>query len=291
MDTSPIATKESLGLLQLVYKDFASPGVAQVGVALSRTIEFIALPTLLLDWANKRASVALESNLDRYRERLAKYPKEEVAEVPPEIGVEILQKLSYVTDNDISDYFLNLLERASLSISAHLAHPRFIGLISALSPDEARLLKLLYRSRQFYWVQGKLNDTELTNGQDVPFSMWPSDYVLWFGDEQPNLTFRNNLNRYVDNLLSLGIILRDESKLFVTSDTCKTMFPEKYENVRSLNVAFRDKYKIDVDTVKLIGGSFFLTEIGKMFLDVCCASPNSTPREYGNSVIRVPING
>ena len=61
MDNNSLIPKESLELLKLVYKDLASPGVSQVGIALSRTIQFIALPTLFLDWANKREPIGSDT--------------------------------------------------------------------------------------------------------------------------------------------------------------------------------------------------------------------------------------
>lgn len=273
LENQSLVSKESLGLLQLIYKDLASPGVVQVGLALSRTVQFVALPTLLIDWANRRASIALETNLEKYRARLANNTSEDIAELPPEIGVEILQKLSYVTDADISDYYLNLLEKASLKRSAHLGHPRFVSMIASLSPDEARLLRWFHRLRCVPWIRTKLTDEESfrrnNNNTGIPLGFWSSEYTFGMDLKHTELQFPENLNKYIENILSLGIIEAEENEALIETELFRDMFAENLKEIRLVNKSYTDKGNVNQGVLKAVAGSFWLTKIGEMFLDVC----------------------
>ncbi|MCE1183392.1 MAG: DUF4393 domain-containing protein [Rhodocyclales bacterium] len=274
IESQSLVSKESLGLLQLIYKDLASPGIVQVGLALSRTVQFVALPTLLIDWANRRASIALEVNLEKYRARLADNSKEDITEVPPEIGVEILQKLSYVTDADISDYYLNLLEKASIKRSAHLGHPRFVSMIASLSPDEARLLRWFHRLRCVPWMRIKLTDEESfrrnNNNAGIPLGFWSSEYTIGMDLEHTELQFPENLNKYIENILSLGIIEAEENEALIETELFRDMFAENLKEIRLVNKSYTNKSNVNNGVLKAVAGSFWLTKIGEMFLDVCC---------------------
>ena len=276
MNNLPIASeKEVTGLLQLVYKDLASPGVSQVGLALARTVQFIAMPTLLLDWTNKRASIALENNLERYRKRLENHKPEEIAIVPPEIGVEILQKLTYVTDKDISEYYINLLEKASLSRSAHLGHPRFISMIAAISPDEARLLQWFQKLGCVPWFRMKLTEEETfrrnNSSLGIPIGTWSSEYSIGMDISLTDLTYPQNINKYVENILSLGIIETEENESLLQTELYRDLFEPQIREARLVNRSYSEETKLNIDRAILrpTAGNFWLTKIGEMFLDVC----------------------
>ena len=76
-------------------------------------------------------------------------PQDRIAEVPPEVGVPIAEKLAYVTDDQLSGLYINLLAKASTLDYAHTAHPSFVNVISNLSPDEALLLQHIREDRPF----------------------------------------------------------------------------------------------------------------------------------------------
>jgi hypothetical protein len=117
------------------------PDVSQVGKALGTVLGLgntILLPIYLL---NERTRLVVESNLEKYRLTLKNVHEAEIVPVRPEVGVSILEKLMYVTDDELSDFYINLLSKASTVQTAGLAHPGFIHIINCLSPDEAILLK------------------------------------------------------------------------------------------------------------------------------------------------------
>lgn len=93
-------------VLKEIYGDLAKPGVIQVGKALETIIGLgntILWPVTLL---NEKAKIALEKNLDSYREQLENIPEEDVTEIPPEIGVPVAEKLAYITDEELSQLYI-----------------------------------------------------------------------------------------------------------------------------------------------------------------------------------------
>ena len=58
-------------------------------------------------------------------------------------GVLIAEKLAYVTNEELSALYLNLLAKASVFETARFAHPSLVNLINNLSRDEAILLQEL----------------------------------------------------------------------------------------------------------------------------------------------------
>ena len=128
-------------LIQEIYGDLFKPGVSQVGKALETILGLgntILWPIQVL---NGRAKIALENNFEKYRQQLKDVSDADIISVRPEVGVPILEKLAYVTDDEISDLYINLLAKASTTQTAQFAHPSFVNIINNLSPDEAILLK------------------------------------------------------------------------------------------------------------------------------------------------------
>jgi hypothetical protein len=249
-------------LLPEIYGDLLKPGVKQAGIALETVI---GLGNTLL-WpfalANARAKIALEKNLEKYREEIKHLPEEKVAPVLPEIGVPILEKLSYVTDEELSDLYVNLLAKASCVDTVQFAHPAFANIINNLSPDEALLLKELDR-----------------RGRDsIPYisARWirkePREYIefaemLTKLEEVVLLAFPKNLFAYFSNLDGLGIV-RIERTALARMDAA-------YRELQEFYLPYFEKYmKENIVDPKNFGseteyGRIELTPFGKLFLDSC----------------------
>jgi hypothetical protein len=186
-------------LLTQLYGDLAKPGVAQVGQALSTVLglgDTILWPIQLL---NERARIALESNLERYREKVSQIPPEKVAPVPPEIGVPIAEKLSYVADRDLRELYTNLLAKASNIDTVSQAHPSFVNVLNNMSPDEALLIRQFMQQGAIPFVTPKFFNPSK--------NLWMTLVVLHFDlYSETTLAFPANLPAYVSNLEGLGLI-------------------------------------------------------------------------------------
>jgi len=186
------------GLLKEIYGDLAKPGVSQVGKALESVLGLGTTLLWPLQLLNKRASIALEDNLEKYREKLKNVPQEKVVEVNPLLGVPIAEKLSYVQDADLTELFLNLLTAASVDTTVANAHPSFVNIINNISPDEAKILKHLSVATAAPFVSAKFYNS---GGEWVEVVDFHSDLP-----EQAELTYPDNFAVYAQNMEGLGLV-------------------------------------------------------------------------------------
>lgn len=189
---------ETPAILKEIYGDLAKPGIQQAGKALSTIIGLgntILWPAALL---NEKAKIALENNLNKYRKKIKGVPEEEIIEVPPEIGVPIAEKLSYVTNEELSEMYTELLAKASQLSKANVAHPSFVNVINNISPDEAILLKSIKGMQGVPFIEVRLKKKQKNEWQTLN-SMQAGISCL------SSLKYPQNVHAYFSNLEGLGI--------------------------------------------------------------------------------------
>ena len=243
-------------LLVLIYKDLAQPGVIKVGQALSTVLDLtntILLPFKLL---NEKTRITFEHNLRTYKQRIEEIPNDKICEVPPEIGIPILDKLTYVTDESISNLFINLLAKASSTDSNHLAHPSFINCINSLSPDEAIIIDYLSDKSSFPFIEVKaFKKANHITIMEIALVDMPS-----------TLTFTNNIEAYLNNLSGLGIITTSPGE-HLSDENLYAKLIEKFGNVHTF---LKDTcVKAGYDKVDYGKGVFHITKYGRMFIQAC----------------------
>ena len=258
--------KELLGLvkdvpqvLTSIYQDLAQPGVKKVGTALETVLEFstsILLPVKLL---NEKFKINFEKRLNDYKEKLDTIPEEDICEVNPQIGTPIIDKLSYTTNDEIADLFTSLLTKASSSKTVNLAHPSFIQLIERLSVDEARIIKYLLGkdfipciSFRAHLKEGNKGFIEvLKNGTSLQTEL--------------KLLFPQNINTYMDNLASMGI-LDISHTLHKTDEKIYNNLYEKYD-FKNINESYIKTGAFS--KVEKKKSYFQITDFGKAFIKAC----------------------
>lgn len=107
-----VVAKEALKIPSLIveiYGDVAKPGVKQVGKALDTVLGLgntLLWPVYLV---NEKSKLSIQKNLESYRKKLENIPEDKIINVAPEIGVPIAEKLSYVSDESISNLYVTFL--------------------------------------------------------------------------------------------------------------------------------------------------------------------------------------
>lgn len=186
-------------ILKEIYYDLAKPGVSQVGKAIETLLGLgntILWPIALL---NEKSRIALSTNLEKYRESLENTPIENIVKVLPEVGTPILEKISYVTNEELSNMYLRLLTRASIKVTVDKAHPSFVNIINNISPDEALLLKHYSTINAEPWIEVRRSNTK-----EGYFSI--VDNMRTNLNKIEGLIFPSNISYYVENLEGLGIL-------------------------------------------------------------------------------------
>lgn len=199
MDLPPELIKvaaEFKDLLREIYTDLAKPGVQQAGKGIGTVIGLGNTILLPVQIANERSGIWARRNLDKYRAKLEDIPLEEIVEVPPEVGVPILEKLSYVSNEELSDMYVNLLAQSSTKHGSNYAHPSFVNVINNISPDEARIIQRLEQTYlPFHHVKVV-----------YPAGNFGTILDIFIELENIELDYPNNLAAYMQNLAGLGVV-------------------------------------------------------------------------------------
>lgn len=244
-------------VLGQLYTDLASPSVRAIGAALGTVFEFsmsFMLPVKLL---NEKFKANFAKRLSDYQEKLNEIPEDRRCEVHPQVGIPIVEKLTYTTTDEIADLFTTLLAKASDSEQVNLAHPSFVGIIEHLSTDEAYIIKYL-KGKQFIEycdIRGYL-------GENKGFSTFLPRVTLIQRDVK--MMFPKNVQAYLSNLESLGIIAdqtglhkidpagEEEIKKFIGYDSLKAQL---------VPYAFH--------SLSIHRGFFQVTKLGELFIRAC----------------------
>jgi hypothetical protein len=189
--------------IQRVYPDLLQPGVVQVGKAIGDILEGMLLP--ITEWKEKRKAL-FQRRMEIFRSQLEGLPQEKIAHIPSDLGLPVLEKLSYIEDEVISQLFLNLLATAANEETQNMAHPSFMRVIESLSADEAKLL-LNFREKNWVICMQWMRENTKTGIQKF--------YGARYGRlaETQDLQFPKNMEVYLSNFVGLGIVTRSKEQI------------------------------------------------------------------------------
>lgn len=281
-------------LIPELYRDGGQPAVQSVGRALKTIFELsntFLLP--LSEWQEKRRLI-FQKNMEKFKNSLeaAEQQKKKISEAPPEIGVPIVEKLSYLSHDDLSDLFIRLLRRASVDEESHLAHPRFVEILNAISPDEARLLKCTSGEDYFRCISVRW-EKEILDADGFQEKIYYSDPRCLTGVESETLIlFPKNIYKYLISLQSLGILIIQEDTTLDEADVPHQEYDDLlnlYKAEAKEGLEARGGFKSSI-----IYGRIQYTEFGIFFLDACvrdyedgdgvCAE-KSRPQKFGETLL------
>ena len=246
-------------LLTEIYTDLAKPAVTEVGIALGTIFGLCNMLLMVIALQNEKAKLKVQHNLEIYRQKLNKIEKENIQEVIPEIGVPVIEKLLYVTDESLVDLYTELLAKASDKTQCNMAHPGFVNIINNLSPKEAQILKFIKKNFRIAMVEVSVAD----NGLSRPIEKI-SELILSeeFYDE--------NTKAFLSNLIGLGVI--EENNVLFADSRKYEFIHNRITEIYSQNIPL--KYSSVLNAMKLGNFEFKnyslrLTEFGDLFLSAC----------------------
>lgn len=250
--------KASSNVLCQFYQDMAQPSVKAMGQALATVFELCPNSLLSLKlWSEKR-KLNFTKRLNEYKEKLEQIPEEKRIEVDTQIGTPIVERLTYTTNDEIADLFTTLLANASNIETVNRAHPAFIDIIGRLSEDEAKIIQFFQTCFEIPYCsframskseEGGFN-TIVDHATLLPFKI--------------SLNFPQNIQAYLSNLISLGI-LSDESGLFKINDSEYKEICDKH-GLDSLKAKLVPQYFKDIEISK---SYYKVTPFGRLFISAC----------------------
>lgn len=178
-----------------LYGDLLKPGVSQAGKALGSVIGLgntILLPLRLLNGA---ADAFEKIALQKFADKLSTVEEKRICPIPPEIGVPVLDRISYTKDQSLQNLFVALLATAANIDTAAYAHPAFVKIIDSISPDEAKILQNLAKNPYPGCV--KVIDNSEGGRRDL------RSYII---NPPDDCIFPENIAAYISNLVGLGLV-------------------------------------------------------------------------------------
>lgn len=253
MDTSAQIAQDS-GVLTLVYKDLAQPGVRQVGKALETTLQLgssLLLPVRLL---NEKVKQFEERKFREIAARFNKIPDEEIVDVSPEIGVPILEALSITADSSLRTMFIELLAKSATMSELQVAHPVFVKFISSLSPDEAKILMEIKGAVPFIDLVYKSK-----NEQNIHLIRELSRLKF---EDFSEISYPNNIDIYMENLFGLGLIYIERIEFIAEEGIYESIFDKLKPSVKYDHTFEDEGLTWNLDYRK---GLIYMTSLGETF--------------------------
>jgi len=261
------ATEESL---ELIYKDVAHPALSILGETLGTVMECACLFAVPIKFWNQKVKANFQYRLEQYVGKLMEVPKEQREEVHTQIGVPVVQRLSYTTCDEIADMFTNLLLTASNRETMSDAHPAFISMIDRLSPDEAKMVQCIGESYFVLYCEANYicKKEKKENLEEFDFGTSFATIRRWATNipYQVELTFPENCNLYLANLISLEILIDKHG-------FNKIGFDNQYEEIALNNKLKELEDEMDKEKYEKleINRSYFeVTDLGRRFIRACC---------------------
>jgi hypothetical protein len=256
--------KNSSNLIEKIYGDIAKPGFEKAGSALETVIDLsntILLPIKLL---NETSRLRFNSYMKKFKNKVESIENEKICPIPPEIGIPIIDNLTYTTNEEIADLFLNLLTTASSTETVQNAHPSFVQIIKNLSFDEARIIKYIHAQLlkhidylPFITIRATFKDKKGF------LDYYKGTTAL---EDFAKLEYHDNISLYIDNLISLGILKGSNEKTFKMAPT------PSYEEIKEIykeHIRLIEEDKEIIESIEIIKGYYQLTELGKFFIIAC----------------------
>lgn len=250
-----------------IYNDTVKPGAIKVGQALETIIDIgntLLTPVKLI---NEKSKLILAKNIEKYQKKIEAIETEDLISVPIELSVPIIERLTYIENEYLSEMFVNLLTSASSSKTIGKAHPSFVHAISSISSDEAKILKYLHEQNKNYipFVYFTVSSKNMVTGELISERYYSNiPYVV-------ELTFPDNIDLYLSNLVGLGIISQND-KYSITQE--EGTYLQLQENLKYQSEAFRaemmQEFKgYEMNPVGFNWGHFKVTDFGIRFIDTC----------------------
>lgn len=279
-----------------IYKDLFSPGMQKAGEALSTVLDSANLVLLPLKLINEKSKIYFEDNIKRYSEKL-NAKSLTPTQVPQYVGLPIIDKLTYLEQNQLAEAFLNLLTKASSAETLNLVHPSFVTILNNLSVDEAKILFYYKEHDRIPYIDIYLHrykevippppksDTEKVKSKEelkglinYTFQDREDTYLrhawnLSSIQDEVQLVFPNNIDIYIENLVLNGLIYL-ETQQFNKNDLDRydVLIEKTYKHIYdNLNrqipqLIEMTGQKIEIDTRKCC---IQFTELGRSFLQAC----------------------
>jgi len=248
----------------MVYKDVLQPAAKEVGAALetvAKTVQLALAPLKLRIWSYEQIEKYF---LPLLAERLQTVAHERIITPDPMVAGPTIEALRYAGHKpSLRELYVNLLAASMDAETARKAHPGFVEIIRQLTPDDARILRLLASREALPLVTIRAIFKQDRGYIEVKrhFSLVGHEA----GCSHPELTAGS-----LDNLCRLGLAEIPDGKWLSKVELYEPLekHPEVLQTVSQIEKSGDKEPNIERKV-------FRLTDWGKQFCDACIAPEDS----------------
>ncbi|RII98793.1 MULTISPECIES: DUF4393 domain-containing protein [Clavibacter] len=189
-------------------------------------------------------------------ERVAQIPEEHVREPKAYVVVPAVENISNVADEPtLRDLYLNLIAGAMDDrIGESGTHPSFVQVISQLGPDEAAILRSMWRAATVWGVVQLHHYTKGNeDGRFLPNGGYKWGFIA--PDEDKYYTF-DGISIYLTNWRRLGLINLDMANILTRDGAYEWL--EKDDEYISMKAKHGEN-------IRVVRGAVYLTDYGRSF--------------------------
>lgn len=265
-NSKEIITSVAKELAKDAYSDLGHPVTKPIGEVIGlipRAIKAALEP--VEKWVLQK-EYNIEATKKLLEKKLEKIPPEQIEPPEAHIAVPALQYISYCMNNDeLRDMYANLLSSSMCMVVKDDVHPGFVEIIKQLCPDEAKILKYIWKEQYVPTITVRY-ENEDGSGQDALRNF--SNIGELTHCERPI-----QINTYFDNLIRLGLI---ENAGLISSLTNKELYePIKKHPVVTLFLHEGTIKKTPFKKSSIKEGFMRMTNFGRKFCDICLSTPDN----------------
>lgn len=260
-----------------VYKDAAQPSVRVVGKSLAQCASLFATPV-------GRMAKIFEKNIHRYLDKLEGLQEAEIISPDTRILVPILERMRYTDDEKVAEYYAQILATASTKEHANKVMVAFIEILNRLSADELLILEHINSRKNIVIIEPLKEEQAKKYGLSVGLSSFdiaggfPIIDVQLYADGRHfytnlmtnfnfistnlKLTDPSNIDSYIDNMISLGLLKKQFGKQYAVKEIYEALekCPQIIEKQKSLSSG---------EKIEFSRGRIDVTNLGTKLLNLC----------------------
>lgn len=269
-----------------IYKDLLQPSMRKAGEALATVFDGANLILLPLKLLNEKSRIYFNKNIESYSTKINKVEDKTLIAVPQYVGLPVIDKLTYINQEDLSNAFVNLLVKASFEETLPFVHPAYIDILNRISADEAIILSHLKNDDNIPFINIYVNkDRKYNSTSGIDNLMERAEAIsdtncgeyefvkhLTGIESKINLNYPNNINLYLENLLLNGFLYIKETHSKNDLHLYKNLESIYNKEIIKSKSAIKDAFKADEKyCANIVVGyhKFEFTELGKGFIRTC----------------------
>ena len=238
-----------------VYDDVMHPVLSEVGNKLEGLVRVSLAPISALVWGYDKVASYLDKEIPKYFES-RKISKEKMQTPPAEIAVPTIEAMRYANKGILKQMYVDLLGASMNVDTAEFVHPSYVEIIRQLTPDEAKLLKILPRKGLHEPLVSIHIEKPNVKGQFVFYS---NCGILGF---EAGCEFPHRISLYIDNLIRLSLVRVPENSYLI----------DEWRYDKIINSDYYQRLKTEAEQLgevfcskQMVG----LTDYGMQFREIC----------------------